>query len=117
VPWSRRPEFAKKALAEVLADAGIGYVHLKALGNPKPGRDAARAGDMDTYRRIFGAQLETEAAQAELRTLADLVREAPSCLMCYEADPARCHRAMVVEALMKRETFEVLHLFPAANVD
>lgn len=117
MPWSRRPEFAKRALADALAAAGIGYVHLKALGNPKPGRDAARAGDTKTYRRIFGARLETDAAQAELGELVELATDAPSCLMCYEADPARCHRAIVVDELMKRETFEVAHLFPAEIAD
>ena len=50
-PWSRRPEYAKRALAEALAAGGIDYRHLKGLGNPKPGRDAARAGDIETFPR------------------------------------------------------------------
>ncbi len=42
-PWSRRPEFTKRALGAAMAAAGIGYRHMKALGTPKAGRDAARA--------------------------------------------------------------------------
>lgn len=110
VPWSRRPEFAKKALTESLAAAGIEYVHLKGLGNPKPGRDAAKSGDMAIYRRIFGAHMETPVAQSDLARLAELAGEAPSCLMCYEADPSRCHRAMVIGALADIAAFDVRHL-------
>ena len=110
VPWSRRSEYAKTALTDSLAEAGIEYIHLKGLGNPKPGRDAAKSGDLATYRRIFSAHLETPAARADLEKLAELAGEAPSCLMCYEADPTRCHRSMVVDALNKMAAFEVRHL-------
>jgi uncharacterized protein (DUF488 family) len=44
VPSSRRAGFSKTILAGSLHDAGIDYVHLRALGTPKPGRDAARKG-------------------------------------------------------------------------
>ena len=48
LPLSRRPGFSKTSLAASLAEAGIGYVHLKALGTPKRGRDAAKKGDVAT---------------------------------------------------------------------
>ena len=35
---SRRPGFAKRALSAALAEAGIGYRHLPALGTPPEGR-------------------------------------------------------------------------------
>ena len=43
-PNSRRPGFAKRALSEALAGAGIGYGHVRALGTPPEGRAAAKAG-------------------------------------------------------------------------
>src|SRR3954453_21108705 len=46
LPISRRRGFAKRALSEALADAGIVYVHLRGLGDPKEGREAARVGDL-----------------------------------------------------------------------
>lgn len=49
LPISRRPGFAKNALSKALAEAGIDYVHLKGLGDPKEGRDAARANDLETF--------------------------------------------------------------------
>ena len=44
VPNSRRPGFSKTPLRNALAEAGIDYVHLRALGTPADGRAAARAG-------------------------------------------------------------------------
>ena len=40
VPASRRPEFSKRNLTASLEAAGLTYVHLVGLGNPKEGRDA-----------------------------------------------------------------------------
>ena len=40
-PWSRKPGLSKKRLAEALGEAGIEYVHLKFVGNPKELRRAA----------------------------------------------------------------------------
>ena len=46
VAASRRPGFSKRQLAGGLDEAGIGYLHLQKLGEPKEGRDAARAGNL-----------------------------------------------------------------------
>ncbi|TAN54890.1 MAG: DUF488 domain-containing protein, partial [Rhodospirillales bacterium] len=53
LPISRRPGFAKKALAGALEKVGISYVHLKGLGDPKEGREAAKANDLEEFIRIF----------------------------------------------------------------
>lgn len=58
LPLSRRPGFSKAPLAAALKERGIGYVHLKALGTPKPGRDAAKKGDRTTLEAIYAGQLE-----------------------------------------------------------
>lgn len=42
LPLSRRPGFSKSSLAAHLAEVGIEYRHLKALGTPKRGRDAGK---------------------------------------------------------------------------
>src|SRR5437762_571583 len=38
VASSRRAGFSKTLLAASLANAGVGYLHLRGLGTPKPGR-------------------------------------------------------------------------------
>ncbi|WP_207538481.1 DUF488 domain-containing protein [Sabulicella rubraurantiaca] len=96
---SRRPGFAKTALSAALAEAGIGYRHLRALGTPPAGRQASREGRPEEMRRIFRAHLEGVEAQAALADLAEQARREPVCLLCLEADPARCHRTLVAEAV------------------
>lgn len=100
VPLSRKPGFSKNVLAAGLKDAGIDYVHLKALGTPPAGREAARKGRMDDMRRIFAAQLETPEAGLAAAQMIALAEEKPSALLCFERDPAGCHRTPLREAVL-----------------
>jgi uncharacterized protein (DUF488 family) len=116
VASSRRPGFSKTRLAANLADAGIDYRHLRALGTPADGRAAARAGRSDEMRAIFRDHLATPEAQAGLAALADLVRDGRRvCLLCFEADPAHCHRTLVADALAERLPVRVTHLHPSTE--
>lgn len=118
VASSRRPGFAKSRLAANLEAAGIGYLHLRALGTPADGRAAARAKRHDEMRRIFLAHLGSTAAQDELATLADIVRGGRrACILCFEADPAHCHRSIVADALQPLVTVRVDHLHPVIDPD
>jgi uncharacterized protein (DUF488 family) len=99
LPLSRRPGFSKTTLAASLAEAGIGYIHLKALGTPKRGRDAAKKGDVATLRAVYDEQLELPEAQAAAAAMLELAAETPSALLCYERDPCHCHRTLLLEAV------------------
>ena len=92
---SRRPGFSKTILATSLAEHGIAYVHLRALGTPAAGREAARAGRIDDLRRIYAAQLELPEALGAAEQLKALATEAPSALLCYERAPEECHRSLL----------------------
>ena len=96
---SRRPGFSKTPLRNALAEADIDYVHLRALGTPAAGREAARAGRKAELERIYAGQLETPEAIAEGAMMLDLAAEKPSALLCYERDPACCHRTLLCWAL------------------
>jgi uncharacterized protein (DUF488 family) len=96
---SRKPGFAKGALSAALEEAGIGYLHLRALGTPAEGRQAVRSGRPEVMRRIFAAHLAGTEAQAALANLADLARRQRVCLLCLEDDPRHCHRTLVAEAV------------------
>lgn len=109
LPLSRRPGFSKTALAGGLAEAGIGYVHLRALGTPAEGRAAARSGRHADLERIYAAQLELPEAIAQGAVLRDLAGEKPSALLCYEREPAGCHRTLLLRAMA--EDAEVVDLF------
>ena len=96
LPLSRRPGFSKTPLKAALAEAGVDYVHLRALGTPADGRAAARAGRRAELERIYASQLELPEAIAQGARLLDLAREKPSALLCFERDPAACHRSLLL---------------------
>ena len=100
VPLSRKPGFSKNVLAAGLKEAGIDYVHLKALGTPPAGREASRRRDRAAFERIYAAQLETPEAGAQAAQMLALATERPSVLLCFERDPAQCHRTPLREAAM-----------------
>lgn len=109
LPLSRRPGFSKTTLAASLSDAGIAYVHLKALGTPKEGRDAAKQGDVKTLKRVYAGQLELPEAQAQAAQMRDLIAERPTALMCFERDPCHCHRTLLLAA--EGEGADIVDLF------
>ena len=53
-PWSRNRVFTKGALRTAVEDAGIAYAHLKGLGTPKTGREAAKAGEAGSVSLSVG---------------------------------------------------------------
>jgi uncharacterized protein (DUF488 family) len=113
---SRRPGFSKNALAAHLNEIGIEYVHLRGLGTPADGRAAARAGRHAEMHRIFREHMTKWEAQDDLQRLEELVTGGRhACLLCFEADPAHCHRTLVAEALAERVPVHVTHLHPHAE--
>jgi len=107
---SRRPGFAKSALSAGLEAAGIRYEHLRGLGDPKAGREAARAGDYELFKRIFSQHMTADEAQADLSRLERLAKTERVCLMCYERDPTTCHRSIVLNHLSSKMSVKVHHL-------
>lgn len=109
LPLSRRPGFSKTPLKGALAEVGIGYVHLRALGTPADGRAAARSGRTAEMERIYAGQLELPEALAAAAELRQLVSDKPSALLCYEREPAGCHRSMLIREVLPDA--KVQHLF------
>ena len=100
---SRKRGFSKGALRAGLEAAGLSYEHARALGTPKAGREAARAHDAGLMRRIYCEEvLDTADGALALDALAELAARAPTCLLCFERDPARCHRRVLAERLEAR---------------
>lgn len=110
VAASRRPGFSKTALANMLAERGIDYLHLRPLGTPAAGREAARKGRTAEMRKIYARQLETPEAELAMEKALAAARESRSALLCYEAEAAGCHRAMLAERMIQRERFDVRNL-------
>lgn len=111
VAASRRPGFSKKQLAAGLDERGIAYLHLRGLGTPKEGRQAARSGHAETMLKIYEKHLKTPQAKEEMDELVELVSKGgPVCLLCYERDHRQCHRQRVAEIICERTGAKVDHL-------
>ncbi len=109
-PQSRRAGFSKRQLQAGLEAHGIGYVHLQALGTPPEGREANRRRQWERFWEIVETRLATPEAEHALEQAAGLAGQAPSCLLCYEADWRHCHRRRVGEKLAERFGFALQHL-------
>lgn len=110
VPISRKRGFSKNGLASSLALRRIEYLHLKGLGDPKPGRVAAREGRYKDFQRIFAAHLRTEIAQVDMIRGIEAASNKMACLLCFERDHRYCHRCMVAEEMACRSGFKLVHL-------
>jgi len=118
VASSRRPGFAKTALAANAKEAGAEYLHLRALGTPADGRAAARAGRPEEMKQIFRQQLATEEAQEQLSQVADLVRQGRrAALLCLEADPQVCHRSIVAAEVARLTGAKIVNLSVVGDED
>jgi uncharacterized protein (DUF488 family) len=109
-PLSRKPGLSKNRIATRLEAAGIGYLHLPELGNPRNNRDAFRRGDeaaVAKYRDV----LRTPEGQAALDQLLRLATHRRVAVMCFEREAAECHRSMVADALVEAAaTLRIVHL-------
>lgn len=110
VAASRRAGFSKGVLSASLAAAGIDYVHLRQLGTPKPGRDAAHHGRYAEMHAIYEAHLQEPGAQLELAKAAEIAAGRKAALLCYEADHRHCHREIVADRLCAELGCEVENL-------
>lgn len=107
---SRKPGFSKSALSDALEKAGVGYLHFRELGDPKEGRDAARAGAFDRFRQIYASVMQKDDAQKALNEILALAENQRVCLLCYERDPSQCHRKIVSDHLQQSLDEKVIHL-------
>ncbi len=109
-PISRKPGFSKNVLAASLAAEKIDYLGLPALGTPAEGRAAALDHRLDDLEHIYSKQLNTPEADLAAQRLREAVHEQPSALLCYERDPAFCHRTLLRKK--KLRGYPVTDLFP-----
>lgn len=105
-PQSRRAGMSKTRLGELLAEHRIAYESRRELGTPPDIKIDFKQGRIAAGRERFAAYVEEERHDA-LDALADelLGTDPPAprtVLLCLEADPAVCHRRVIVERLADR---------------
>lgn len=108
---SRKKGFSKGALRAGLAESDLAYEHLRVLGTPKAGRQAAHAGDTTLMRKIYCEEvLDTADGAIAFEALVALAARTPTCLLCFEREPGQCHRRILSERLEMRG-FTTVDLF------
>jgi uncharacterized protein (DUF488 family) len=117
-PGSKRhPHFTRETLAASLARAGIAYVHEEALGGyRKEQPDSPNTAWESAGFRGYADYMSTTEFQAALdRLTARAVRERTA-FMCAEAEPQRCHRQLIADAVVAGGS-EVVHILSAGKAE
>jgi uncharacterized protein (DUF488 family) len=111
MPLSRKPGFSKSALATFLTSHGIEYVGFPQLGTPPAIRNQYKKnGDFARLKRDYLLYLGTQGP--EIAALRKLATKGGCALLCFERDPAKCHRSILAEVLASRtgSSFRIEHL-------
>ena len=111
VPRSKRyPHFTRDALIQSLPESAIAYVHMPGLGGLRSARpDSPNTGWRTDAFRAYADYMMTDDFERHLETLMKLATTTRVGVMCAEADPWRCHRTLVADALVVRDV-EVRHI-------
>ena len=110
VAASRRTGFSKTLLANSLAEAGIDYVHLRGVGTPKAGRDAARAGRTNEMRAIYSDHMAEPAFQLDFARLREMAAANTTASLCFCGEASKCHRRILSDRLREEGGFEIVDL-------
>lgn len=110
VAASRRAGFFRTVLSGSLAEAGVDYVHLRGVGTPKAGREAARAGRLDALHAIYDAHMQEPAFQLDFERLRAIAADRPTAILCFCGDAGKCHRGILSARLAREDGFEVVNL-------
>jgi uncharacterized protein (DUF488 family) len=105
VPRSRaNPQFNRETLPDSLKAAGIGYLHMPALGGLRHARpDSPNTGWRNASFRGYADYMQTPEFASAIEKLIELGAQKQIAIMCAEAVPWRCHRSLVADALAARD--------------
>ena len=111
VPKSRQnPQFDLATIEKELPRLEIEYRHMKSLGGLRhPKENSINTGWEDAGFRGFTDYMQTAEFSKALESLMVLAYDQQIAIMCAEANPYRCHRILVADALTVRG-IEVRHI-------
>jgi len=111
IPKSRHnPQFSRPAITRSLHLAKIGYRQMKALGGLRHARpDSINLGWRNASFRGYADYMQTEEFARHLDALTALAKGSRLSVMCAEAEPWRCHRSLIADALTVAR-WRVLHI-------
>lgn len=111
--WSHKPGFSKAGFEQALGSAGIRYVHVPELGNPKWLRANAvdHAECLALFRAYVDGHPELLDGMDEILREAGVARQRIA-LTCFERHPGDCHRGILAELWSEHCERPVEHLEP-----
>lgn len=108
-PVSRKYGFARSSMKNIAEKLDVQYVHMPQLGIP-----SARRQDLNApcdYERLLDWYERTLPNRTDrIEEAIEYVRSTPSVLLCAEANPLRCHRGRLANAIAERTGMPVSHL-------
>jgi uncharacterized protein (DUF488 family) len=117
-PGSRRyPQFNKDNMAPVLAEQGISYEHLEALGGRRtPSPDSPNTAWRMAQFRGYADHMATAEFQNALDLVKEWAVERRVAIMCSEAVWWRCHRSLIADR-SKSEGWLVWNILGAGKAE
>lgn len=114
-PMSRKPGFSQKKLEEKTSSYGLVYKHFPSLGCPAKIRNRyALDADWMGYCKSYNLYLKSHPEAIE--KISVFIENFSCALMCFEADPNRCHRLLIAQAVIAiRPTIALQNLHPSKN--
>lgn len=111
-PGSRRhPHFAKDAMAAWLAEAGVAYRWVEALGGRREtAHDSPHTGLRNASFRGYADHMATGEFAAALAEVLDEATRRRTAVLCAESLWWRCHRRLLSDAAVLLHGAEVVHL-------
>ena len=113
-----------RRLQAALAEANIGYTHLKELAPTTELRELqysedARLGEGKRSRTVLAGEYarlykEQILDPLDLAPIVKWIGNSSAALLCVERDPEACHRSLIAARLESDWGFEVKHLRPAS---
>lgn len=121
IPRSRtNPQFNADALPQSLAEAGISYCHLAALGGLRHRKKGAASSPNTLWRvaafRNYADYAASDAFRAGLNEMRALSHDHCCAIMCAEAVWWRCHRRIIADYLLA-EGVPVAHIMGRDKID
>ncbi|XBH20463.1 DUF488 domain-containing protein [Jonesiaceae bacterium BS-20] len=99
------PQFGQAELSQSLAEVGISYQRITALGGlrytPKAATSINGAWRNPSFR-AYADYMQTPRFVAGLQELIGVAAQEVVAIMCAEAVPWRCHRSLISDALLVR---------------
>jgi len=98
-PLSRKFGFSKGKLEHIMDTIGTEYIHIPALGIESDKRCSLET--EDDYRRLFSEYAKTlQRLKPHLERVYSMLRTSRRiAIMCYEREPAMCHRHVIRDYL------------------